>query len=67
MKPTTYLAGVAATTTLSSGDLRGLRFQLIADAGATVAILLIATVFSVYKPRGLTPYDRRKARAALLR
>jgi hypothetical protein len=66
MKPTTYLAGVAATTTMASADLRGLRIQLIADAGAALAILLVATVLSVYKPRGLTPYGWRKARAASL-
>jgi hypothetical protein len=62
MRPTTYLAGVAATTTLSGTDLRGLRVQLVADAGAAVVILLVATVLSVYKPRGMTAYGRRKQR-----
>lgn len=64
MRPTTYLAGVAATTTLSTTDLRGLRVQLVADAGAALVILLVATVLSIYKPRGLTPYGRRQARAS---
>jgi hypothetical protein len=58
--PTTYLAGVAVKTTLSSADLHGPRIQLVADAGAALLTLLVATVFSVYKPRGLTPYGRRK-------
>jgi hypothetical protein len=60
MRPTTYLAGVAAAKTLSGGDLRGLRIQLVADAGAAVLALLGATTLSVYKPRGMTPYGRRK-------
>jgi hypothetical protein len=60
MRPTTYLAGVAATSTLSPADLHGLRIQLVADAGAAVLALLVATTLSVYKPRGLTPYGRRK-------
>jgi len=29
--------------------------QLVADAGAALVALLIATTLSVYKPRGLTP------------
>ena len=62
MKPTSYLAGAAATTTLSSADLRGVRIQLVADAAAALAILLVATVLSVYKPRGMTAYGRRKLR-----
>jgi hypothetical protein len=62
MRPTTYLAGVAGTTTLSSSDLRGLRVQLIADAVAALVTLFVATVLSVYKPRGLTAYGRRKQR-----
>ncbi len=62
MQPTTYLAGVAAETTLSGSDLRGLRIQLVADAGAALLVLLVATALSVYKPRGVTPYGRRKQR-----
>jgi hypothetical protein len=60
MRPVTYLAGVAAETTLSSADLRGLRIQLVADAGAALLALLVATTLSVYKPQGMTPYGRRK-------
>ncbi len=39
---------------LSGGDLVGLRVQLVADAGAAVAVLLVAVTLSVYKPKGLT-------------
>ena len=57
-----YIAGVAAETTLSSTDLRRLRIQLVADAGAALVVLLAATALAVYKPRGMTPYGRRKQR-----
>jgi hypothetical protein len=59
MRPTTYLAGVATETTLSSTDLRAVRIQLVGDAAAALVALLVATTLSVYKPRGLTPYGRR--------
>ncbi len=60
MQPITYLAGVAAETTLSSADLHGLRTQLVVSAGAALLALLVATTLAVYKPRGMTPYGRRK-------
>jgi hypothetical protein len=60
MRPISHLAGVAAETTLSSADLRGLRIQLVANAGAALLVLLVATILAVYKPRGMTPYGRRK-------
>ena len=62
MQPTSYMARVAAERVLSGSDLRGLRIQLAADAGAAVVVLLVATALSVYKPRGLTPYGWRKQR-----
>ncbi|MBI2872064.1 MAG: hypothetical protein HYY00_02605 [Chloroflexi bacterium] len=56
-----YMAGVAAETTLSSADLRGLRSPgLVVHAGGGLLVLLVTTVLSVYKPRGLTPYGWRK-------
>jgi len=60
MQPIDYMATAAAETTLSSADLRGMRVQLVADAGAALLVLLVATAMSVYKPRGLTSYGRRK-------
>jgi len=62
MRPISHIAGVAAETTLSSADLRGLRIQLVANAGAALLVLLVATTLSVYKPRGMTRYGRRKQR-----
>ena len=60
MQPISRIAGVAAETTLSSADLRALRIQLVANAGAALLVLLVATTLSVYKPRGMTAYGRRK-------
>jgi hypothetical protein len=60
MRPISHVAGVAARTTLSTTDLHGLRVQLVADAGAAIAALLVTTTLSVYKPRGLTRYGWRK-------
>jgi hypothetical protein len=60
MQPIGHLARVVAETTLSRGQLSGLRIQLVADAAAAVLALLVATTLSVYKPRGMTPYGWRK-------
>ncbi|MDQ3136718.1 MAG: hypothetical protein M3Q93_03925, partial [Gemmatimonadota bacterium] len=60
MQPIGHLARVVAETTLSSGELGGLRIQLVANAGAALLVLLVATALSVYKPRGMTRYGRRK-------
>lgn len=62
MQPIGHLADVVAAATLAGGELRGLRIQLIADAGAAVIVLLVTTTLSVYKPRGITPYGWRKQR-----
>ncbi len=59
-QPIGYMARVAATTTIASADLRGVRIQLVATAGAALLVLLVATTLGVYKPRGMTPYGRRK-------
>jgi hypothetical protein len=61
MQTLTFLAGVARTTA-PDGDLTGLRDPSPAVHGAAaVVLLLVATVLSVYKPRGLTAYGRRDA------
>ena len=59
MQPISRIASVAAETTLSSADLRALRIQLVANAGAALLVLLVATTLSVYKPPGMTRYGRR--------
>jgi hypothetical protein len=60
MQPVGHLAEVVAETTIARGELAGLRVQLVADAGAALLALLVATALSVYKPRGMTQYGRRK-------
>jgi hypothetical protein len=55
------LAGVAAATTLSSGDLAVLRTpSVVLHAGAALLLLIVATTLAVYKPPGLTRYGWRK-------
>jgi hypothetical protein len=61
VQPVSYAAGAAAVRILSSADLAGLRLQLLAYAGTALLVLLVATVLSVYKPRGMTRYVARKA------
>ncbi len=60
MQPVGHMARVVAETTLAKGELGGLRIQLVADAGAAALALLVATILSVYKPRGMTPFGWRK-------
>jgi hypothetical protein len=59
MQPIGHTARVAAETTLSGADLNGLRIRLVAEAGAALLVLLVATTLSVYKPHGVTPYGAR--------
>lgn len=60
MPPISYVARVAAKTPLSIADLRGLKMQLVVEAGAALLVLVVATALSVYKPKGMTPYGWRK-------
>ena len=56
-----FLADVAAQATLSSDDLGVLRTpSVVLHSALALLLLLVATVLAVYKPRGLTPYGRRK-------
>jgi len=61
MQPISYLAGVAAETTLTGVDPVGtLRTQMVAYGAAALLVLFLATALSVYKPRGRTPRSRRR-------
>ena len=60
-----HFAGIAADTTLSAGDLQMLRDpSAVLHSSLALVLLLVATVLGLYKPRGLTPYGRRKQREA---
>lgn len=55
------LANAAADARFSGADLAALRSPSpLLHAGAALLLLLVATMLAVYKPRGLTPYGRRK-------
>ena len=58
-QPIGRVAALARDRMMSSSDLRQLRIQLVADAGAALFVLLITTALSVYKPWGLTTYGFR--------
>ncbi len=62
LRPIGHMARAVAEKTLTDGELAGLRMQLVADAGAALVVLLVATTLSVYKPRGMTAYGRRRLR-----
>lgn len=62
MQPVRELAAVAAEGAILTDELRDSRVQLVADAGAALAVLIVNTVLSVYKPRGITRYGWRKQR-----
>jgi hypothetical protein len=60
MQTLTSLADLARTA-VSASDLARLRDPSpVVHAGAAVALLLVALVFSIYKPRGLTAYGQRR-------
>jgi hypothetical protein len=59
-QPIGRVAAVARDRMMSSSDLRQLRIQLVADAGAALFVLLMTTALSVYKPWGMTAYGVRR-------
>ena len=55
-----YAAHLAAETLLPRTDLSTVGTELRFHAAAGLLVLLVPAILSVYKPRGLTPYGRRK-------
>jgi hypothetical protein len=53
-----FMAGVAADPSADVSVVRNL--SPVLHAGLATLALLVATVLAVYKPRGMTPYGRRK-------
>jgi hypothetical protein len=60
MKLISYAASLAAEAILPRADLRAAGIELALHAAGGLLVLLVPTVLSVYKPRGLTPYGRRR-------
>ena len=58
--PIGQVAEAAAKGALAREEMRSLRLQLVVDAGAAAAVLLLATALGVYKPGGMTPYGWRR-------
>jgi hypothetical protein len=56
-----FMAGVAADPSADLGVVRNASPRL--HAALALLVLLVATVLAVYKPRGMTPYGRRKQHA----
>lgn len=61
-EPISFMGSVAMAAPLAGADFRDFRTQLLFDGAAALLLLLLITVLSVYKPRGLTPYGQRKQR-----
>ncbi|MEW1983820.1 DUF2269 domain-containing protein [Pseudarthrobacter oxydans] len=59
LQPVTAMADMALSTDLGPLDMNAMRVQLVFDAAAAMLALLVTTVLSVYKPRGLTRHGQR--------
>jgi hypothetical protein len=61
MQTLDHFAGIATKTTFSSEDLRTLRDPSpLLHSVLALLLLLVATALAVFKPRGVTPYGRRR-------
>ena len=58
----TRMSRLAREVSLSVTDFRQLRTQLVVHAAGALLVLLTATMMSVYKPWGMTPYGLRQRR-----
>jgi len=58
-----YAARLAEATILARADLHTVGLELVVHAAGGLLVLLVATVLSVYKPRGVTPYGRCEPQA----
>ena len=53
-------AAVLASSGVFDLEFSKLQLRLVIDAGLAALVLIVATVLSMYKPGGLTPYGLRK-------
>jgi hypothetical protein len=60
LRPIHLMAEAAAVGRMAGSDIDALRIQLVVHATGGLLVLLIATVLSVYKPRGVTGYGARR-------
>lgn len=59
LRPVSAMSQMALTSDLGPTDMNGMRVQLVFDAAAAVLALLVTSVLSVYKPRGLTRHGQK--------
>ena len=64
-RPIGWMARVAMRVAPIASDFTQLRGQLVFEAAAAAVVLLGATMLSVYKPRGLTPYGVRRQESSV--
>jgi hypothetical protein len=65
MQTLDHFAGIAANTTVSSGDLSALRDPSpVLHSVLALMLLVAASTLAVFKPRGMTPYGQRKRQRA---
>lgn len=62
--PISEVAGAARAGAFGQETMRDERTSLVVHSGGGLVVLLVPTVLSIYKPRGLTRYGRRKQRTA---
>jgi len=60
MHPIELLAGAASKTAVFNADLQSLQLLMVTASSTTLVVLIVLTVLSVYKPRGMTQYGQRK-------
>ena len=60
LRPIGYLADAARGAAAPIEDLREVRISMALHAAGGLLVLLMTTILSVYKPRGLTRYGQRK-------
>ncbi len=63
MQPIQHLGEVAGDGAVTGAEFRPVQIQLVVDASAALVVLLVTTALGVAKPRGVTGYGRRRARA----
>jgi hypothetical protein len=59
-QPIDLLAGAAVKTAVLSANLYRTQLEMVIASGGALVVLLVLTVLSVYKPRGMTPYGQQK-------
>ena len=62
LEPIGHVADIARVERFTRDTMRTERLSLVVHSGGGVVTLLVPTVLSIYKPRGLTRYGRRQTR-----